>query len=186
MPRMGRGREGRAGPGPPANERVAWAGAGQRTGRRGRRRAGRRREATPATGAGRPHPLGCRPRGGKPDDTLSSSFEPPNTKRERTRPHHFVSEAHSPPRDPWGGMARAQGQDARGDSRTAVPVCRGPGDCRDGPVLRDRLARQLSGAADGWSFTKQRCSDSSQPGELPPGNVRPRQRVFAGGTPSLL
>ena len=72
-----------------------------------------------------------------------------------------------------------------------MPVCSGPCTGHDGRGAR-RAERSgpagvpVSGAGDGWSFTKEWCSDFPRAFELPRGNVRPRQRVFAGGTPSLL
>ena len=113
----------------------------------------------PAAAAARPHP---REDGegfgeGKPGDRVSSF---PSYSREAVAysPQPLCVGAHPPPVFLGGNGPKPSG---------GWPVNSGPCICRDRREARraersEPPARQMSGAADGWSFTKQRCSDSPE------------------------
>ena len=115
------------------------------------------------------------------------------------RPPQFpvFAEAHTPPEFRWGVWAEAQGQDARG-----VPPggpCPGTADFAGGMPPAGR-ARPKAGAKrparpaacpllerlTAGRLRRNGAPIPLKPGELSLRNVLPRQRVFAGGTPSLL
>ncbi len=110
------------------------------------------------------------------------------------RSDHHISlslRKQNPPRYSWGVFAEAGGQEARPtEARTALPANRGPafaviGGKPVGPSAASRLARQMSAAADGWWFTRDGATTPRGPGERPPGNVLPRQRVLPAARPHV-
>ena len=137
-----------------------------------------------AFGAGR---TGCRPRG---ETFLSSSSSPLIVRSEATT--FCLAQAKTPPGILGGFLLKPAGrtpaepsQDGRArEQRTLHLPCQAGSP--KGRGAASRLARQMSGAADGWSFTKEECFDFPEARRATGEKRPPASACLAGGTPSLL